>query len=529
MSSVEKTPVAALALTSIFTAGLLGGAVSVVFHLSGNLNTEGFLYHFLVIVAAAIGVVLGLLLGHRSSITYEGFMHATRSLRSTRESVERLNGEIKGASLRLERYVLRLPKSSEPPWATAANGHLQLAAEYANAGYITAGYESLFAAERDLVAGMSTGERRNRAVSLRAEAQKLGQSWRATATAKLLGNGTPLVSVSALQEAMAHVQYRSQNSYRKIDLLKRQLTILGSLLGLLVGAIVLFASMGSFIELDSHSDKWMGLAVLFGLLGGALSAMISVTHTPSNVKIPDAQRSGSLTLVRALLGAAAAIPIYVFMRSGLIEFTAVASPLAPILAFSFLGGFSERWFLSKMEQVSGVKHGPDTAEIGEGTTSPTAEAPDNVTASGFRAGIGIVVVSAAGKVLQCQRADVAAPAWQFLQGGIEADETLVEAAKREIEEEIGVTYAHLELAGEVPDWLSYELPPKMQNDKVGRGQSQKWFLFRMTADGEAQIELNEEFSEFRWVSMQQAVDDVVEFRKQVYQRLQKEFADIVGE
>ena len=59
MSSVEKTPVAALALISILTAGLLGGAVSVVFHLSGNLNTEGFLYHFLVIVAAAIGVVLG--------------------------------------------------------------------------------------------------------------------------------------------------------------------------------------------------------------------------------------------------------------------------------------------------------------------------------------------------------------------------------------------------------------------------------------------------------------------------------------
>ena len=479
-------------------------------------------------------------------MTYNWVLGIPRRLRASRASLERLDAEISNSSIQRDMYEKRLQDPSGTPWSTATKEHIDRATECSAKGHITAGYDSLCAAKRELIAGMNPEERKSRAISLLEEAPKLDSFWRRKAVLKLLGKQPDKVSIASLQEALEHIQTQSQNTYRKIDLLKHQLALLSGVLGVLIFVIVLLANWGHLHAFDAKSEDWLGLAVLFGLMGGALSAMFTVTHTPKGKKIPDELRNGPLILVRPLLGGAAAIPIYVFMRSGLIEFTTIESELAPILALGFIGGFSERWFLKKIRQISGNgheasnEHKPKTGNEYESQTrnkeSPRKtpepdikhhEAVANLC-SHFRAGVGAVVTSNEGKVLLCQRADVPAGAWQFPQGGIEEGETPVEAAMRELREEIGVDKEQLVELGNVEGWLTYELPIEKQNTKVGRGQSQKWFLFRISAEGIKQIEPTDEFNDFKWVSMQQAVDAAADFRKPIYERLQSDFSKMIS-
>ncbi len=64
------------------------------------------------------------------------------------------------------------------------------------------------------------------------------------------------------------------------------------------------------------------------------------------------------------------------------------------------------------------------------------------------------------------------------QGGVDAGEKPLEAARRELWEETNVR--SVELIAEFPEWLNYDLPEEARGRWAGRyrGQSQKWFLFR---------------------------------------------------
>src|SRR5262249_45679998 len=94
----------------------------------------------------------------------------------------------------------------------------------------------------------------------------------------------------------------------------------------------------------------------------------------------------------------------------------------------------------------------------------------------FRAGVGAVFANERGDVLACERRDIAG-AWQFPQGGLKDGEAPIEAVRREILEETGITRDHLRLMTECPDLLVYELPPSAWSRKTGRGQVQRWFMF----------------------------------------------------
>ena len=94
----------------------------------------------------------------------------------------------------------------------------------------------------------------------------------------------------------------------------------------------------------------------------------------------------------------------------------------------------------------------------------------------FRAGVGAVVLDPRGRVLVLERADVPG-AWQFPQGGLDAGETPLEAARREAEEETGIPAKALRLVGQYPDLLAYELPEAAQSPRTGIGQVQYWFYF----------------------------------------------------
>lgn len=147
--------------------------------------------------------------------------------------------------------------------------------------------------------------------------------------------------------------------------------------------------------------------------------------------------------------------------------------------------------------------------------------PDNV----FRAGVGAMVISGKGEVLAFERAGIPG-AWQLPQGGLEAGEAPRECALRELEEETGLTREDVAPLGETAGWLAYELPREMRGRRHGRGQVQKWFLFRLTGP-ETAIDLNRqeppEFRAWTWMDFDELIERTVEFRWPVYRALAEEF------
>lgn len=147
------------------------------------------------------------------------------------------------------------------------------------------------------------------------------------------------------------------------------------------------------------------------------------------------------------------------------------------------------------------------------------------TASQFyRASVGAVIVNADGDALAFERSGIAG-AWQLPQGGLEAGEKPLDAVIREVFEETGIDASDLALLAEHHRLLSYDLPAEMRSNKTGRGQTQRWFLFRFQGNAE-NIELPAagEFSAWRWMPLAQLAETTVSFRQDVYRELAQGFA-----
>jgi len=152
-----------------------------------------------------------------------------------------------------------------------------------------------------------------------------------------------------------------------------------------------------------------------------------------------------------------------------------------------------------------------------------------IDADGFRPNVGIVVANAQGGVLWARR--VGQDAWQFPQGGINANEAPEEALFRELHEEIGLKPDHVQVLACTRGWLRYRLPDRLvrRNDRgpVCIGQKQKWFLLQMlTEDAAVRMDMGDkaEFDSWRWVSYWYPLAQVVSFKREVYRRAMKELA-----
>ena len=147
---------------------------------------------------------------------------------------------------------------------------------------------------------------------------------------------------------------------------------------------------------------------------------------------------------------------------------------------------------------------------------------------GWRLGVGIILINQEKKIFMGERIDNKG-AWQMPQGGVNIaiNESLDNAAKRELFEETGVKAA--KIIKQSDGWYYYYLPESLKNRLWGGkflGQKQKWFLFSFEGTDEEinlQADKKPEFNAWQWVSSQDVIHNIVEFKKEIYQKVLKEF------
>lgn len=155
-----------------------------------------------------------------------------------------------------------------------------------------------------------------------------------------------------------------------------------------------------------------------------------------------------------------------------------------------------------------------------------------IDADGFRPNVGIVLSNADGQLLWAKR--IGQQAWQFPQGGIQRGERPEQALFRELNEELGLNPDDVQILGVTSGWLRYHLPQRYLRRSRGRvciGQKQKWFALRLKAS-EAAIRFDAcdkpEFDGWRWVDYWLPLDEVVDFKRDVYHAALRELAPLLS-
>ncbi|MCH2190902.1 MAG: RNA pyrophosphohydrolase [Gammaproteobacteria bacterium] len=155
---------------------------------------------------------------------------------------------------------------------------------------------------------------------------------------------------------------------------------------------------------------------------------------------------------------------------------------------------------------------------------------------GYRPNVGIIICNAKGEVFWARR--INDDGWQFPQGGVSRNEGLVEAMYRELQEETGLCSNQVKLVAHTKQWLHYDLPPSLLRNqrrrtplgprkRVGfKGQKQIWFLLELVDDDSA-VNLQAgpeqpEFADWRWVDTNHAINNIVDFKRSVYQQAMDE-------
>ena len=150
-----------------------------------------------------------------------------------------------------------------------------------------------------------------------------------------------------------------------------------------------------------------------------------------------------------------------------------------------------------------------------------------LTSLPYRPCVGIVLFNNNNQVFIARRNDVGRQSWQFPQGGINSGEEPEAAALRELEEETNIK--SVRVVDRTAEWLYYDYPTNVSARSFAgnyRGQKQIWFAMRFLGN-EDEIDLggwSAEFDDWKWTSLSSTITMIIEFKKNVYEKVVSRFS-----
>ena len=148
----------------------------------------------------------------------------------------------------------------------------------------------------------------------------------------------------------------------------------------------------------------------------------------------------------------------------------------------------------------------------------------------YRPNVGMMIINQKKEIFVGKRIDHPSNFWQMPQGGIDAQEIPSIAALREMKEEVGIKKDKVDLLTESKDWYYYSIPSDLAKTLWKgkyKGQRQKWFLYKFKGT-ENDINIHTEhpeFSDYKWVTKDFLVPNIVPFKQKIYEKLLLEFKD----
>lgn len=135
----------------------------------------------------------------------------------------------------------------------------------------------------------------------------------------------------------------------------------------------------------------------------------------------------------------------------------------------------------------------------------------------YRPAVLGVFINDRGRLLVLERIDTP-QAWQFPQGGIEPEESPLQALEREMNEELGNATLICRRQASYP--IRYEFPPSLAHTAIAqnyRGQSVWWFLCQFGSGGpDLSRATHKEFQAFKWVEPAVVVAGTVAWKQAAY-------------
>lgn len=213
-------------------------------------------------------------------------------------------------------------------------------------------------AHRALLKGKNDkGQIERVAISLNHEREKV-KGWRAGAIKELLcdrrGNlltGKTL-EVDRVIDALAHRDDYYQNDWHKIELRRTHLVSLFAVLLLGVLATIILSAAR---VLPSLLCDWrlVVMVILLGVLGAGLSVAQALLSRGLSDKIPEQYLGAFVIWMRPVIGAVAALAIFVLLKANEEPQFFTVKATDPVIAiFAFVAGYSERFIVGALGKVS---------------------------------------------------------------------------------------------------------------------------------------------------------------------------------
>jgi hypothetical protein len=234
-------------------------------------------------------------------------------------------------------------------------------------GNIQAGWACFLAARRMQILTASQARIFAESIALREEAEELSD-WRRNAIRQLLNSEQQ----EKLEYQRLYVAYEirdqaRQDTYRKVEILREQLFVLGLMLIAAVIGLLVMAVKWPVVLVQEPPDRIpreiVFYVALFGALGGSLSAIqwvIKASTTASG--IPERRMHGPAVYMRPVFGIAAALAVFPFLVGGILPVE--LKNYALVFSVALVAGFTERL----------ISYAVRTVTTGEGQGNPVSAA-----------------------------------------------------------------------------------------------------------------------------------------------------------